>query len=235
MWASAISGVYDMKGIKRVLLALLFTAVITSALAAAPRLYIGLNLTYDVNRLTRANQDEIEGMLAGLSGDYPAYHNNGKWEGVSALHGLGPKFEIVIFPFEKLPLGIGISSTTLLTIGYMTDSGENVSYFSRELDFRQDFGAGLYYQQAFGPTWGLFTDCSLVYSFYRMATTNVPNSKPAPVCFHFDSWGVNANLGAYLEYSNSFFKVGANLYYDLASPADFSFRYGLILGGGLRI
>ena len=109
-----------------------------------------------------------------------------------------------------------------------------MSYFSREFDFRQDFGAGLYYQQAFGPTWGLFTDCSLVYSFYRMATTNVPNSKPSPVYFHFDSWGVNVNLGAYLEYSNSFFKVGANLYYDLASPSDFAFRYDLILGGGLR-
>lgn len=234
MWGSAISGVYDMKGIRRILLTLLFTAVITSALAAAPRLYIGLNLIYDVNRLTKANQNEIEAVLADASGEYPAYHNDGKWEGVSALHGLGPKVEFVLFPFDKLPLGIGLSSTTVLTIGYITSGGVNMSYFSREFDFRQDFGAGLYYQQAFGPTWGLFTDCSLVYSFYRMATTNEPNSKPTPVYFHFDSWGVNVNLGAYLEYSNSFFKVGANLYYDLASPSDFAFRYGLILGGGLR-
>ena len=65
MWGSAISGVYDdMKGIRRILLTLLFTAVITSALAAAPRLYIGLNLIYDVNRLTKANQNEIEAVLA---------------------------------------------------------------------------------------------------------------------------------------------------------------------------
>ena len=53
-----------MKGIRRALLTLLFIAVITSGLAAAPRLYIGLNLTYDVNRLTKANQNEIEAVLA---------------------------------------------------------------------------------------------------------------------------------------------------------------------------
>ena len=64
MWGSAISGVYDMKGIRRALLTLLFITVITSGLAAAPRLYIGLNLTYDVNRLTKANQNEIEAVLA---------------------------------------------------------------------------------------------------------------------------------------------------------------------------
>ena len=75
MWGSAISGVYDMKGIRRILLTLLFIAVIASSLAAAPRLYIGLNLTYDVNRLTKANQNEIEAVLADASGEYPAYHS----------------------------------------------------------------------------------------------------------------------------------------------------------------
>ncbi len=69
MWGSAISGVCDMKGIRRILLTLLFTAVIASSLVAVPRLYIGLNLTYDVNRLTKANQNEIEAVLGDASGE----------------------------------------------------------------------------------------------------------------------------------------------------------------------
>lgn len=201
----------------------ILTSLSVSALYAAPRFFLGVAFNYDVNVMAPALLEKVN-----------AIDNDKVFDGkdISGLHAIGPKFEFVVFPFSHVPLGFGVTSTTMLTVGYM--GGGNHGYFSREQDFRQDVGVNLFYQQAFGPSWGLFMDCGLSYSWYRIATTNEPNSKGPVDYIRFTDWGLTADFGAYLEHSNTFFKVGGLFYYDLGNMEKFSFRYGLTLGGGVR-
>lgn len=202
----------------------LLLVLAAATLSASPRFFLGASFNYDVNNLASSLASNLEPIEDG------GVYGGGS---VDVLHAVGPRFEVVLFPFGNIPVGIGVNSTTMLNIGYSTpSSGDTVGYFSRNLDFRQDLGAGIYYQQAFGTTWGMFADLSFTYSWYRMATSNVRNSKDEVEYIRFTNYGLSANLGAYLENHGSFFKVGAVLYYDLENASEKAFRYGMTLGGG---
>lgn len=210
---------------KRLVIVALFLILACANLFAGPRFFIGASFNYDANYLAKELADKLDVIDSSVS--YPAFDG----DNVKGLQGVGPKFELVVFPFS-IPLGIGVTSTTLFTVGYMT-GGKTEGYFSREIDFRQDVGVNLFYQQAFGDTWGLFADIGLVYSWYRIATTNQPNSKADVDYIRFSNWGIGSDLGVYLEHNGTFFKVGAVLYYDLEHAESFGFRYGMTVGGGI--
>ena len=206
--------------VKRIVLILVSLLVAAASLSAAPRFFLGVSFNYDANVLAPALAEKFE-TLEGI-------YNDGN---ITGLQTIGPKFELVIFPFGEIPLGFGVNSATMLTVGYM--SGGTHGYFSRKQDFRQDVGVSLMYQQAFGNAWGLFMDCGLSYSWYRVATTNKANSKGPVDYIRFTDWGLVADFGAYLENDNTYFKVGGVFYYDLGYMEKFAFRYGLTLGGGV--
>ena len=201
---------------KRLLLVSLLALLVLSSVFASPKFTIGASFNYDVTLLAPALLDKFENI-----GDV---YENGNF---SSLHAIGPKIEAVFFPSSAFPLGIGISSTTMFTVGY-----DGTGYFSYNQDFRQDFGFGLYYQQPGSGSWGLFADLALTSSFYRVATSNRANSKDPVDYIYFTNYGVTADLGVYVESHISYFKVGAVVYYDLEHYLDFSIRYGMILAFG---
>lgn len=205
-------------------LLLILAAAVT--LSASPRFFLGASVNYDVNMLAPSLQKNFDS----LQGIY----NNGD---VSSLQGIGPKIEVAFFPFSSVPIGLGVSSTTLFTLGwngegYKNNPSDDWTTFSRNLDFREDLGVSLCYQQRLGSSWGIFADLGFMYSWFRVATSNNPNSKDEVEYIRFTNYGLSANLGAYLENHGSFFKVGAVLYYDLANASEKAFRYGMTLGGG---
>lgn len=212
---------------RRFLLILLISVLVLQGVFASPRFFMGVSFNYDANYLAPALHDKLDVIQDIDSSSSPAF--NGK--DVTGLHGVGPKLELFLFPFD-IPLGIGVTGTTLFTVGFMATDGGDV-YFSRKADFRQDLSVMLLYQQAFSPKWGLFLDCGLTYSWYRIATTNKNNDKTPVDYIRFNDWGLSADFGVYLENRGSFFKVGGVFYYDLAHMEKFSFRYGLTVGGGL--
>lgn len=214
---------------KTLLLALAILILIALPLAAASRYHLGISFVYDVDTLSGRILDE-----AFRNEDLPESIYNGG--AISQLHALGPRFDISIFPFgSNIPIGFGISSTTLLNVGYTKTSGVVESYFSRHQDLRQDLTAGIYFQKAYGTTWGLFAAAGLSFSWYRYADKNMQNDKTGHDYIRFTSWGISADLGAYLEYGNTFFKVGATLHYNLQDLDSISFRYGLVAGGGVYL
>lgn len=208
---------------RKTLTALIFMALVCLPLCAAPRFFIGANFNYDANMLSDVYLDRLEGLPDDV-------YNGGN---ISGLHAVGPRFELIIFPFSSIPAGLGVTSTTMLNVGYM--GGGSGSYFSYKFDFRQDLGLNFFFQKSFSSTWGLFADLGLMYSWYRIATENKANSKADVEYIRFTNWGVSADFGVYLENKGSFFKVGATLYYDLENMSDFAFRYGLTLGGGVTL
>lgn len=208
---------------RRILFALIVMVLAVSSLAAAPRFFAGVSFNYDVNYLAPSLLDKF------TSVSDSSVYNGGDIEGLQAV---GPKLDFVVFPFSGIPLGFGINTATMFNIGYMT-GGEAKGYFSRKIDLRQDIGGGVYYQQAFNSTWGLFIDCGLQYSWYRISTSNDANSKEPVSYIRFTDWGLLADLGVYLEHNGAFFKVGGNFYYDLGNTETFAFRYGMTVGGGI--
>ena len=205
----------------RKLLAILvmLSALVPLCAAADTRTFFGISFNYDMNMLSPGLQEELKG-LSSFSGD------------VTGFHTVGPRIELVLFPFERIPLGLGVTSVTGLTVGYMSTKGGD-GYFSRNLDFRQDLGANLSYQQSYG-NWGLFISGGLACSWYRIATSNVPNSRDEVDYVRLFEWGVGADLGVYLENHASFFKVGASFFYNL-SQMDGGLRFGLMAGGGFLL
>ncbi len=214
---------------KKILASAIVATIAMAMLIAAPRYHLGLSLNYDVDTLS---QRTIDDHFLNQNLDESTYNGGA----ISQIHGIGPKIDFSFFPFGvDIPVGFGISSTTLLNIGYTETGGSVEGYFSYNQDLRQDLTLSLCFQRAFGTTWGLFADTGLTYSWYRYATTNRSNDKTDHEYNRFSVWGISANLGAYLEYRNSYFKVGATLFYNLQDMDQFSFRYGLTAGGGVYL
>lgn len=202
---------------------LLATLIMLSTLvplctAADTRTFFGISFNYDMNMLSPELQEELDGIAGAFNG-----------EDVTGFHTVGPRIELVLFPFDKVPLGLGVTSVTGLTVGYMSAGGGD-GYFSRNFDFRQDLGANLSYQQSYG-NWGLFLSGGLSCSWYRIATSNEANSRGEVEYVRLFEWGVCADLGVYLENHTSFFKVGTSFFYNL-SQMDGGLRFGLMAGGG---
>ena len=195
----------------------LLALLVLSSVFASPKFTLGASFSYDVTLLAPALLDKFENI-----GDV---YDNGNF---SSLHAVGPKIEAVFFPSSAFPLGLGISSTTMFTVGY-----DGTDYLSYKQDFRQDFGIGLYYQQPGSGSWGVFADLAFTYSFYRVATDNSANSKEPVDYIYFTNYGLTADLGVYVESHSSYFKIGPVVYYDLEHYSDFSFRYGMIMAFGL--
>ena len=207
---------------KRKIILTMMLILVAACAFAGPRLFTGVSFNYDVNYMAPALLDKFSAFEG--SGLY----NNGDIEAVQAV---GPKFDLVLFPFGNVPIGIGVNAATMINIGYVK-KGDAKGYFSRNVDLRQDVGGGLYYQQAFG-SWGFFADCSIIYSWYRLALDNTKNDKTPVDYIRFVDWGLSANLGAYLEHNGSYFRIGGNFYYDLGNTETFAFRYGMTVGGGI--
>lgn len=217
---------------KRKIILTMMLILVAACAFAGPRLFTGVSFNYDVNYLSPSLLSKFDGIDVDEN-EEPVYNrtDEGVEGNLSALHAIGPKFDLVLFPFGNVPIGIGVNAATMFNIGYVAD-GDAHGYFSRNADLRQDVGGGIYYQQGFG-SWGFFADCSIIYSWYRIATSNEKNDKTPVNYIRFVDWGLSANLGAYLEHNGSYFRVGGNFYYDLGNTETFAFRYGMTVGGGI--
>ncbi len=199
-----------------------FILIIASlaALSAKPEIWTGIGLTSGRNYLS-------DGAVSAIAAA-PDYRN------AKYLNTLGPSFEIGIYPFSEVRLGlIGSVSSSFIIMMHRADG----TTFGRRTngDLVWNLNGGLSFVQLFGDTWGFFADGLFTWKGYLAAKTNEKNSRDKAEFASFDEMGFIADLGIAVKNNHSYFKFGFSYSMPVFSESRNGWSLDVFAGGGFVI
>lgn len=206
---------------KIIILALLIATLAISSVTAKPEVWLGVDFTSDTYTVADNKRDHYSGN--GIYGNNTA--------ALKDIRSIGPSFDLIFFPSDKVRVGFIASTSTLFAIGYKTDNGIS-GYKSYNFDYKQDFSLGIAYNQMFGDVLGMYANVKVGTVLDQVATTNLKNSRD-DVTFNRDAdfvYGID--LGLITRNKGSFFKVGASYVQSFSTPFMKGYSIQMSLGGG---
>lgn len=196
------------------ILILSFIALFTAA--AKSEVWVGADFSYDVNYLSAYSRPYYQGE-----------NTYGDVSSLSNIKSIGPSLDMIIFPSEKVRVGIIASASSFFTVGY-----NSTSYKSYNFDNKLDFNLGLAYNQMFSKSLGMYTNIKMNTSLNQIATTNKNNSRDDVTYNRYFDFGAGIDIGLLAKKKNSFFKLGASYVHSFKAPLAEGFSIQMSIGGG---
>lgn len=206
---------------RKIVLVLILSMLAVFSISAKPEIWMGADFSYDIYNPS----DYTRPFYAG-EGTYGAIDT------IENIKSIGPSFEVIFFPSDKVRLGVIYSSSTYFAIGYK-NNGNAVGYKSYNFDYRQDFNLGVAYNQMFSDMLGMYANVKVGTELNKVATTNRNNSRDEVVFNRFADFTYGFDLGLLAKNKGSFFKVGAGFVHSFDAPLAEGYSIQISIGGGL--
>lgn len=206
---------------RRSIAVLILLVLTVFSVSAKPEIWIGIDFESDTYTMAENMRDHYKGN--GIYGGNPA--------NLKDIRSIGPSFDVIFFPSDKVRIGLITSTSTLFAIGYKTESGIS-GYKSYNFDYRQDFSIGIAYNQMFSEMLGMYMNVKVGTELNQVATTNRKNSREEVEFNRVADFIYGMDLGLLTKNDNTFFKVGASLLHSFNTPILEGYSIQLSVGGG---
>lgn len=151
-----------------------------------------------------------------------------KYNLATYLNLIGPQIELAFSPLATKDFALGIKA--LASYGFITGIN-GAPYLARNNDYKISTELGISFSYNFTNKTGVFLDACFNYDWFRVATTNYPNSKDPLTYVKFQEYGIKGALGVMTRNVNSYYKFGISFGKNLSNEFQ-GFSLGMLVAIG---